>query len=199
MDQLTGQTDGSRGGDAAAFEREHHRLAAWVRRSFHQRTGGRTDAVEELGQRTWLAVWEAVSTGRYDPSRAAMTTFVYAVATNIWRQWAKQQRRAGAIVAEGPEGEDDRAGEAGDVLADAELIDAVRACVHGRVDAGLDSAEREVLRLVAAGETDRALAERLGVAASTAHARKKAAMEKLRGYLSRKFGGGAERGGVKGE
>lgn len=199
MDQSTGQPGVSGSVDAAAFEREHLRLAAWIRRTFQDRTGGRADAVEELCQRTWLGVWEAVSTGRYDPTRAAMTTFVYAVATNIWRQWAKQQRRAGAIVADAPDGEDARTPDTGDALAEAELIDAVRACVHGRVDAGLDAAEREVLRLVASGETDRGLADRLGVAASTAHARRKAAIEKLRGYLSRKFGGEPERGGPRGE
>lgn len=180
-------------GDAPAFERDHARLAGWVKRLFRERCGGRADVAEELSQRTWAAVWEAVTSKRYDPARAAMTTFVYAVAQNIWRQWAKQQSRSVASpVAES----DDSTGvqDVAATVAEAELIDAVRACVHGRVPAaGLTDDEREVLRLVAAGETDRALAERLGVAPSTAHARKRAAMDKLRGYLTGKFGG-AERG-----
>ena len=194
MDDRHGQPSESiAAGGAAAFERDHTRLDAWVNRMFRERCGGRADVAEELSQRTWAAVWEAVSSKRYDPARAAMTTFVYAVAQNIWRQWAKQQARSGgsaAVDGEEPAGVQDVAA----TVAEAELIDAVRACVHGRAPAAsLTDDERDVLRLIAAGETDRALAERLGVAPSTAHARKKAAMDKLRGYLTGKFGG-AERG-----
>ncbi|MGH7133572.1 MAG: RNA polymerase sigma factor [Phycisphaerales bacterium] len=194
MDERHGQPgDSSATGDAAAFERDHARLAGWVKRMFRERCGSRVDIVEELSQRTWAGVWEAVSSKRYDPARAAMTTFVYAVAQNIWRQWAKQQARSEASsVANGEESTG--AQDAVATVAEAELIDVVRACVHGRAPAaGLTDDEREVLRLIAAGETDRALAERLGVAPSTAHARKKAAMDKLRGYLTGKFGG-TERG-----
>src|ERR1051326_2771938 len=71
-------------GDRGAFEAVHRRVGAGLRKLLLRRTGGREDLVDDLCQRTWASVWKALSEGRYDPERSAITTFVYAVANNAW-------------------------------------------------------------------------------------------------------------------
>lgn len=181
MDQpqrMPGDADRQR----ADLEQTHQRLAGWVLRMFRERSGGRGDIADDLSQRTWAVVWDAVQGGRYDPARAAMTTFVYAVAQNIWRQWVRESGRKPGLKA----GNDVTEDHPGSTLAEAELIERVRDCLHGGHRAGgLNEEDAEILRMIARGEGDRGLAERLGVAASTANARKRGAMERLRAYLKR--------------
>ncbi len=87
--------------------------------------------------------------------------------------------------------EEEEGGKSGTKVAISEALQDLVARLAERLNLEADTRIAEL--------TAKHAVESLGVAASTAHARKKAAMEKLRGYLSRKFGGGAERGGVKGE
>ena len=82
------------GGDRAAFEALHRRLGGGVRRLFLDRTSGRADLAEELGQRTWVGVWQSISSGKYDPTRSAISTFVYAVASKVWLQYLRSSKRA---------------------------------------------------------------------------------------------------------
>src|SRR5207249_225931 len=71
-------------GDRAAFEQIHRRLGGGVRRLLLARVGNRPELADELAQRTWVAAWEALRAGRYDPSRAEFSTFIYAVAYKTW-------------------------------------------------------------------------------------------------------------------
>lgn len=156
---------------------------------------------EDLAQRTWASVWQAIDSGRYDPARAAITTFVYAVAQNHWRQWSRGTVESRTTVTDAP---DPIAGEdPAELVAEAELIDAVRRCVRGAApESGLTEMDREVLNLIAGGSglTDRALAEQLAVSPSTAHARKRSALDGLRRYLHRIAGEGRpERTGHQGQ
>jgi RNA polymerase sigma factor (sigma-70 family) len=166
-----------------AFARAHARLDRWVRSLMVQR-GAATHA-DELAQQVWMVVWQAVKAGTYDPGRASLTTFVYAIAQNTYRNWARsaarEQRRLEAVADAEP-----AALGAAELVAEAELIDAVRQVIKGQAG-DLSEQERVVLGLLARGVGDRELAIELGVAPSTAHARKKAAIEKLRGHLA-KFG-----------
>ena len=69
----------------------------------------------------------------------------------------------------------------------AELLDAMRGCLHAAgTPFALSAEERQIVIELSGGESERALAERLGVAASTIHARKQLAYRKLRQCLSAK-------------
>lgn len=173
-------------GDRAAFDAIHTRLAGAVRRHLLSRLGPRADLADDLAQRTWMGVWNALSRGLYNPDRAAITTFVYAVATKVWLQHLRSSSRARVLI---PGQVPDEAGawEAEPLESPglAERIHAVRECLRPH-PAGLTPEEVWLLRAAAEGATDRDLAERLGVAASTAHARRRAALDKLRRLLARR-------------
>lgn len=180
------------GGDHAAFADLHRRLGPGLRRQLLQRSGGREDVVDELSQRIWSSTWSALTSGKYDPSRAAITTYVYAIGHNAWlthlRKFSREQGYvgsgpavlgeehlpAGAVAADGP---------APEVLEQSELIDALRACLRVENPAGLTDPERVVIAAVAQGESDRGLARRLALSSSTVNIRKHAAFSKIRQYL----------------
>jgi RNA polymerase sigma-70 factor (ECF subfamily) len=171
-------------GDRAAFDRLHVRFSGGLRKLFLSRVSGRADLADDLAQRTWLACWRSLSAGRYDPQRAAFSTFLYAVGTNIWREHLRARART-------PERSDSRTA-ADDELSIphedeqdlAELLDALRACLRGEGADALDEEDRWILRSVAAGASDRVMAQRLGVAPSTMNARKRSALEHLRRWLA---------------
>lgn len=166
--------------DATAFALAHARLDRWLRRTLRERVGN-DDTAEELTQRTWAAVWSSVASGRYDPNRSAISTYVYAVARNVHRQWLAERKPAGVA----PES----SAAAPDPLYEAEVIDAVRRALREPGAAGLSPEDATILRAIGRGDegSDRSLAVLLGIAPSTAHARKKAALATLRAYLEKKF------------
>jgi RNA polymerase sigma factor (sigma-70 family) len=175
-------------GDRDAFEAFHTRLGPWIRRHFLERSGGRMDVAEDLSQKTWTGVWQAVAARRYDPERSALSTFVYAVAQNVWRQHMRRVGRAGPTAefdeqSQGalPGGSPDGTGVE-DEAALAELLEVIRRALRGDIP-GMTEADVQVLGLIARGMSDRDLAAALGVAPSTAHARKRATLDKLRGQL----------------
>lgn len=175
------------GGDESAFAALHHRVGAGLRRVLLRRTGGRAELVEDLLQTTWGAVWKALKEGRYDPSRAAITTFVYAVGNNAFLTHLRKTSRERGLL---ERGDARRGSEAGtgvpeDVLAAAEAADLVRLCLRDGSVAGLTEHERLVLREIGAGESDRGLARRLGISCSTVNVRKHAGLAKIRVYLER--------------
>ncbi len=173
-------------GERAAFEALHERLSGGLRRLFLRRAAGREELAEELAQRTWAVCWRAVTDGKYDAARAAFSTFVYAIASNIWLEHLRSASRAGARA--------ERAGSRGvpgagveeptGALEDAELLDAVRSCVRPNGPGGFTEEERWILRGIASGETDRSMARQLRVAASTVNARKRSALDRMRRYLA---------------
>lgn len=178
-------------GDRAAFDGVHARLAPGIRRVLEERGADRATA-DDLSQRVWAGVWSACAAGTYDPARAAISTFAYAVANNVWLQHLRERGRDGrgapVLSAEG----DSHATEAGQL---AENIERVRRVMRGEIG-GLTDRERWVLRLVSEGSTDRDLALKLGVSPSTAHEAKQSAYARLRAVLE---GGTPERFGDEGE
>jgi RNA polymerase sigma factor (sigma-70 family) len=168
-------------GDQVAFTRLHDRLGGGIRNLFLQRTG-QADIAEDLCQRTWSAFWQAIKAGKYDPGRAAVSTFLYAIGTKIWLQHLRTTRRAARRNAEWEPIEDIGGPNPVDAMGSGELLQAVRDCLAGAGD--LTEEDRWLVRSVAAGETDRSLAKRLGVSPSTANARKRAAFDKVRRHLA---------------
>lgn len=170
-------------GDRPAFEGLHKRLTGGLRRLFMERCGGRADVADDLIQRTWVGVWQALSSGRYDPARAAISTFVYAVAHNMWLQHLRSRPTRGL-----PGADSERDGGWAEAVVEgpdkelAEVLEVIRACLRGEAG-GLTPDERAILRLSGSGASDRDLAARLSVSPSTANARKRAAFDKLRRHL----------------
>lgn len=170
--------------DAAAFSRVHDRLAPSLKRLLTQRCND-PELAEELAQKAWAGVWEAVLANRYDPQKSAISTFVYAVAHHAWLKHLRSKRtstNSASTLA------DDFVPSshplAHDSITLSETLEAIRQAVAG--EAGdLTEHERWVLRHTRDGLTDRALATRLGVSPSTAHQTRKAAMSKLRRFLGR--------------
>lgn len=179
-------------GDHAAFQDIHRRVGPGLNRMLMARSGGREELVEEIAQRVWTAVWKAIAEKTYDPSRSAITTFAYAIAHNAWithlRRFARDKGYVqGLPSTQGSEVLDEHVHPAIDsipqILAEAELIDRVRICLHDQAAAGLSDLEREIVSAIAAGEGDRALARRLGLSSSTINVRKHAAYAKIRAFL----------------
>ena len=170
-------------GQRTAFERLHARLDAGLRRMFIRRSGGRGDLADELGQQTWGRLWQAGLEKRYDPTRSAVSTYVYAIANNVWLQHYRAARRSATAELS----DDMRREDAGDdALAHAELLEAVRDCLHGPGPSAMSPDERFIVVELARGGTERELASTLRIAASTVHARKLSGHEKLRNCLHRK-------------
>lgn len=167
--------------DPAEFAVLHARLAPGLRALFRRRVRGHHDLAEDLAQQTWSQVWQAVCAGRYDPARAAPSTFVYAVANHIWLQHCRSAR-----LVTPPQRADSGASLNG-VLEYSELLETLRACVQQRDrPTALDEVERRIVLELAEGASERELARRLGLAASTVHARKISAYMKLRNCLAAK-------------
>lgn len=168
--------------DPADFAALHNRLAPGLRALFQRRAHGRHDLADDLAQQTWWQVWRAVCEGRYDASRAAPSTFVYAVANHVWLQHCRAARSVGRSAQLA-----DRSPSLNGVLEYSELLEALRACLQQRNGpAALDDVERRVVLELAEGASERELASRLGLAASTVHARKTSAYMKLRSCLAAK-------------
>jgi RNA polymerase sigma factor (sigma-70 family) len=181
--------------DRRAFDELHQRLSASLR-ALLERRGLTPPEAEELAARAWAGAWEACTRARYDPRRAAFSTFLFAIAHNLWVT-SLRARPGPALSPDLLAGAEATAGMPAPEAAEA--IDALRAVLRG--DLGdLTERERLALRLSAQGSGDREIAERLGVAPSTAHATKQAAYAKLRrvlGHLG--LGEGPERDGRLGE
>lgn len=178
------------GGDESAFAELHGRLSGALRRFFASRHVGANDC-DELVQRTWIGVWEAIRGGRYDPQRAAITTFAYAVAYKMWLQHLRRAKSADAHAERNADADTTQSlfeyDEPSAFMRTCELLDAVRACIRARSgDAALDPAERAIVEGIGRNEPERAIAVRLGLAASTVNVRKRSALDKLRKCLAHK-------------
>jgi RNA polymerase sigma factor (sigma-70 family) len=183
---------------AAAYER----YAPGLRRMFMRRTGNHPEQTQELCQATWVEVWQLVSAGRYQRERAALSTFVYAVAQ---KQWLRFRREIGSRKRPITDSDErlaawlDPSMGLGDAAHAAELLESLRNCLASRSGPNsLTAEERGVVEALMDGQTERAIAARLGVAPSTAHSWKSAALQKLRQCLTAKGFGppAAEQGGA---
>jgi RNA polymerase sigma factor (sigma-70 family) len=186
-DPLTQLADRAQSGDRGAFEQLLRRLEPGLKRILLRRTGGQAELTDELTQRTWIAVWEALRDRRYDRRKAAISTFAYAVAHKLWLQHLRQTGHTpishgwfdAALLSESQASDNPAT-----LLEASELLEAVRACLHATgTPFSLTAEERRIIIGLAAGESERVLAEQLGVAASTIHARKQLAYRKLRKCL----------------
>jgi len=164
--------------DRAAFDHLHARLAGAVR-SLYTRRGVPLYLAEDLSQQAWAAMWEALVAGRYEPQRSSPATYLYAIAHRIWLRYLRDRAPA-TEHAEEPLATEPGPAAAADLAA---ALDAVRTAMEQPGD--LSDADRTVLRLSAEGVSDRELARRLGVAASSAHEARRGAFERLRRVLAR--------------
>jgi RNA polymerase sigma factor (sigma-70 family) len=183
-------SDAAASGERAVFDEVHRRLDVIVRRFMRER-GADASLSDDLSQRVWFAVWQACRAGTYDPSRSAISTFVYAVSSNVWLQHLRSRgtrdARTQAIESLGVDITD--AERATDFARTAEAVDFVRRALSpiqsDPAPEGLTERERAALRATGEDVTDRDLALRLGVSPSTAHTTRRTALEKLGTMLRR--------------
>lgn len=186
-------------GDQKALAELHARFQGPLR-GFFQKRGVRVETdIDDLVQLTWMEVWKCLSSGRYDPARAAVSTFLYAVAMNVWMRHRRSAGRQRPELAGGDDGLEVALPGLADpatIVPSAELLEAVRGVM--RRCEGLSSEEREIVTASAAGSSDRELAAKLGLAPSTVNAKKQSGLEKVRRALAR-LGFRAESGERDGE
>ena len=189
-----------------AFAQLHDRLSPGLLKHFAGKLGGAStlggNTAEELAQMAWVMLWQALVAGQYDPSKARLTTFLYAVANTVWLRAGRSQMRLNQrlTVSLGGTGEgytpglkaadltdeSPQAASPAELASTAAMIELVRGILAGTISTGgLAASERAMLYRVAHGATDRDLGAELGVSPSTAHARKRAALEKLAAILTR--------------
>jgi RNA polymerase sigma-70 factor (ECF subfamily) len=176
-------------GDRAAFDRLHARFSRGLLAFFTKRGASHAADAEELAQRAWMGVWSALSAGRYDPERAAISTFIYAVASKTWLQHLRQQGGFGSDNAGLDESMEELAADAEgtiDEVAAAEQLEAVRKFLRERGnDEALSDDEHQIIVAAAGGASDRELAARFSLAPSTVNAKKQAGWGKVRRFLAR--------------
>ena len=197
-------------GDERAFDALHGRLSGGLKRFIQRRLNTSDDVIEELAQRTWIETWKALRQSRYDPGRAAFTTYLYAVGyktvlRHLRRENANCRRNITSLSSASLDLANDprlrEHADPGETLDFCALIDALRSCMEtlgydstkngGNPASTLTVEEQHVLDGTKRGLTERAIAQQLDLAPSTVNARKKNALEKLRRCLSAKgFGGG---------
>ncbi len=175
------------GGDRSAFEAIYRRLTPGLTRMLSEKTNGRPQVVDDLVQRTWMATWESLQRGRYDPSKSAMTTFVYAVGYKMWLQYLRTAARPETLTPDAGDYTQPSLETPDDQVEFAELLQTVRECLkNDGSDPILTEEERGVIRASASGASDRDIAKELNIAASTLNARKQGALGKIRRYLAAK-------------
>lgn len=200
--RLLDAKDGEVGALAAEIETElHARLAPGLSRHFGRKlaeVGRDPGDADELAQRAWIAFWEALRERRYDPARARLSTFLYAVAQIVWMRDQRAKGRAGGRewALDAAAGVAEVGAEPADAADLAARLDAVRRVLAG-AEGELSEQDRAVLRAIGEGATDREVAARMGISASTAHQRKRTAMERLAGVL-RSLGFGDDSGRAPG-
>lgn len=176
-------------GDDQAFETLHRRLANGLRGFLQRRLRGTTDLIEDLCQATWVEVWRALIEHRYDPDRARITTFVYAVGYKVLLRHIRNERRRGANPISDEDLPEPQANDppAPTALHVAELLEALRQCLQSNArETSLSDEERAVVLGLTLGDSERTLASQLKLAASTIHSRKQNALRKLQKCLHQK-------------
>jgi len=147
-----------------------------------------SDRVQELAQRTWIAFWQALRDGKYDPAKASLSTYLYAISHTMRLRLAREEGRQSRHDSTSDLDQSaEPSPEPADLLELAAHIDRVRSLLSGQ-HGDLSPEERAALRGIGEEQTDRELARRLGISPSTAHARKKTALQRLADLLSRPIG-----------
>lgn len=204
-DALTRLALAAANGDQAAYRELDERLRPALTRMYVARVGANRELSEDLAQRAMVGVWEALNSGRFDPTRASIATYGYAVAHRVWLVHARKSSRMRSM-GDQDANEEDTSPVGGERDPDTSaLLEAIRDCIAGRASAAdtLSEEDRWLLVAIGRGVTDRELAKRLGIAPSSAHGRKRAALANLsRALVGLGFSGeagqstdAAERGG----
>jgi RNA polymerase sigma factor (sigma-70 family) len=177
-------------GDRPAFDALCARYSPGLRRHFERTLAATVHAhaapqiADELTQETWIECWRLLTAGRYDPTRARLSTFLYAIASNIrlrdLRRRGKAAAQSGSPTSEPAELADPA--DAAGLAASLELVRDVVLGASGRSEFTDD--DRRVMRAIALGRSDRALADEARISPSTAHARKRSVLERLRAFLA---------------
>ncbi|GEM_PF-1631495 len=173
-------------------------LATYLRPAFaaffRDKCKGKHDLIEDLSQKSLVGLWQALSRGRYDPQRSAITTFAYAIGHKVWLQHLRATGRRDAaidrytrLVAQAqPRSTAADRKSLGEEAAHASLLEATRAVLSESSQTPvLSDDERWLLRAWAGGQSDRDLAKAMGIAASNVNVRKQRAYAKLREYLNK--------------
>lgn len=172
------------GGDAAAFEELHRRLGGGLKQFLARRVGNNQDLVEELAQEAWVGAWRALRDERYDPTRAAFSTFLYAVGYKVFLRYLRERGRALPAGDAEPDQFPEEPRDLDELLDLSQHVEALRRELQRARTAGtLTDEELRILEGVSQGISERELAAELELAPSTLHARKKLAMSKLRKLL----------------
>jgi RNA polymerase sigma factor (sigma-70 family) len=181
-------TDRASRGDHAAFAAIHRRLNPGVHRLLMERSAGQHQLVDDLCQSVWAGVWRSLGSG-YDPSKSAISTYVYAAAHNAWVSAVRRAATASIALdrlsaSQAAKHVDlDQAHQDARTLAHAELIEVVRECLRDLQVAGLTELERGIVRAIGSGAGDRDLARRLGLSPSTINKHKHSGYAKIRACL----------------
>lgn len=174
-------------GDSGSYRALDERLRPALTRMYVARVGANRELSEDLAQRAMVGVWEALKSGRFDPTRASIATYAYAVAHRVWLVHARKVSRMRSMGDQDGSEEDTSPGGGSERDPDmAALLEAIRDCVAGRASAmdALSEEDRWLLVAIGRGVTDRELAKRLGIAPSSAHGRKRSALAALSRALS---------------
>lgn len=139
---------------------------------------------DALAQNAWALFDSALRRGKYDPARAQLSTFLYAIAHHVWLTFLRNGRASGQRFAQSLEsaGAGSTPETQSDLLVQAEEIDIVRRALAP--GGPLSEQERQTLRALAQNPSDRQLAEILSCSASTAHSRRKAVLSLLSQLLA---------------
>ena len=188
-DELRALTARCVAGNEAAFADLSNRLRPALVRLFTEKMSAKPDLADDLAQRALIGLWQALTTGRYDESRSAVTTFAFAVAHKVWLQHIRAAGRADAaltrytrLVAVSHQREQQPPAEPAQHAA---LLESLRSALAGAGDTQLTDEERWLVRNWAGGQSDRDLAKVMGIAPSNVNVRKQRAYAKLRAYLQR--------------
>ncbi len=174
-------------GDQAAYQELDTRLRPALTRMYVARVGANRELSEDLAQRAMVGVWEALNSGRFDPTRASIATYAYAVAHRVWLVHARKTTRMRTMGDQDAQEEGPGEGGGGERDPDmSALLEAIRDCIAGRASAmdALSEEDRWLLVAIGRGVTDREMAKRLGIAPSSAHGRKRSALAALSRVLA---------------
>lgn len=167
-------------GDHDALSELHRRLSGGLVRWFQRTWPQDPERCDSLAHETWTLVWQSLRDGRYDPRRAAITTFAFAIAGNMR---LRELRRIGkSFQSQSSDDSQEIDSDPAESLERASLLETVRRVLVDP-EAGLQESDRVILGLLARGMGDRDIARELGVSPSTGHERKRKALERLASLL----------------
>ncbi|MCA0317067.1 MAG: sigma-70 family RNA polymerase sigma factor [Proteobacteria bacterium] len=163
--------------DIDAYERLFRHFAPRVK-AYMAKSGGNSQQAEELMQETMIAVWNKA--GRFDPSKGAVSTWIFAIARNLRIDAYRRERRPEFDPSDPAFVPDDAA------PADTELdVREASEQLHHAI-AALPAEQASMLKLsFFEDQSHSAIAARLNLPLGTVKSRMRLAFDKLRASLAR--------------